>query len=409
MNRAGIALTILLLALSFGGAQTRRPKKPAPPPTPLSYSKVLEGIEGIAKGSWKEDEFIQKVRNQKVDFPATDAVKENLRSLGASEHVIQAIVEVAPAPQPDLTPKKMPTGALIVHCSPAECEISLNGQPAGSSEHGELTIGTVPAGEITVDVTRKGYIAKQESVKIVAGGSTPLTVTLEPDNSTKTELGRQELQAMLKTIGLVTDRKALWTLAGTGSATAWSAGKSSEWNIDFAFGAPNLLKMDAHGPDGNLTLLCRGDHCEPKKKGGFLGGKSLPTPAIEGLTTNLIQFARYHLAILLDQMTSPSSHPLALAFENPEEHEQHFTVETADVSYDVTIDSELRLTSIVSNPKSGLGAGLTVTFGSFLKVESFWYPRHTDIKLPGDSQHGIQIRFDSLREESNFHEKDFPK
>jgi hypothetical protein len=75
----------------------------------------------------------------------------------------------------------------------------------------------------------------------------------------------------------------------------------------------------------------------------------------------------------------------------------------------VTIDSELRLTSIVSNPKSGLGAGLTVTFGSFLKVESFWYPRHTDIKLPGDSQHGIQIRFDSLREESNFHEKDFPK
>jgi hypothetical protein len=411
MIRAKIGISILLVVLSVGLAQTRRridPKKSSAPPAPLAYSDVLEGIEGVVKKHWGEDELIQYLVAHKVDFPLTDGVKEDLRKHGASDKVIEALVQVSPPPPPpEVKPKKIPTGALSIHCAPADCDISLNGQSAGATQNGELNLADLRIGDAVIDFARKGYITQQKSVQISADTAIPVSATLEPDNSTKGEFGRQALRQMLTALGLEKDRKQLWTLAASGSATSWDAdGKDSEWSLEFAFGAPNLLKMDAHGPAGNVTLLCRGEHCVPKKKGG---GKHSKAPALDGLTANLMLFARCDYAAMLDRLTGPSNQMSAPSFEEAGEHDQHFTVQATDVSFDVMLGSQLRPTSIVWTPKSGLGAGLTITFGAYTRFADFQYPGHTDIKLPGAGQHGIQIRFDSLRQELNLREADFPQ
>jgi hypothetical protein len=99
----------------------------------------------------------------------------------------------------------------------------------------------------------------------------------------------------------------------------------------------------------------------------------------------------------------------APSFEEAGEHDQHFTVRATDVSFDVLLGAQLWPMSIVWTPKSGLGAGLTITFGAYTRFADFQYPSHTDIKLPGAGQRGIQIRFDSLRQELNLREAEFPQ
>jgi hypothetical protein len=414
MIKAWICISILLVVLSVSLAQTRKradPKKTSAPPAPLAYSEVLEGVEGVVKKHWGEDELIQYLVTHKVDFPITDGVKEDLKKHGASDKVIEALLQVAPpAPPPEVKPKKIQTGALSIRCAPADCDISLNGQAAGSTQNGELNLADLRIGDAVIDFARKGYITQQKSVQISADTSIPVSATLEPDNSTKAEFGRQAARHMLTALGLEKDRKQLWALAASGSATSWDAdGKDSEWSLEFAFGAPNLLKMDARGPAGNITLLCRGEHCVPKKKGGLLGGNHSKAPALDGLTANLMLFARCDYAAMLDRLTSPSNQMSAPSFEEAGEHDQHFTVRATDVSFDVLLGAQLWPTSIVWTPKSGLGAGLTITFGAYTRFADFQYPSHTDIKLPGAGQRGIQIRFDSLRQELNLREAEFPQ
>lgn len=408
-------LAIALLGISSLAAQPRRrtdPKKAAEPCTvPWTYTKVIEGVDGVGH-LWKEDEIVQAVSRCKVDFPVTDGVKDDLRKHGASDKLIDAILHAAPPAPPEVKPKKVPKADLSIHCAPFECDISLNGQSAGVTQQGELNLPDLPIGQAVIDFTRKGYLSDQKTVEITAGSPNSISVTLAPDNSTKAEFGRRALQSMLAALGLDKDRKQLWELSTTGSATSWdSEGNSSEWEMNSAFLAPNMLRIDvrtAGAPPGALMLACRGERCEPKKRSGVFSGKHPPPPA-ESLTTNLVQFARCHFAVMLAQLTNPSAKISAPSFDESGQQDQHFTVETTDVSFNVTIGPQLRLASIVSNPKSGLGAGLTITFGKYLKFADFQYPGHTDIKLPGEVKRGIQVRVDSILPQSNLREKDFPQ
>lgn len=401
-----IALSIALLPAY--SAQPAKRGSPPPPPAPWPYTKVIRGIEGIASGDWKEEEVIRDVLKNKVDFAVTNEVRADLRKHGASDAMIDAILKVSLPPPPEVRPKKIPTGNLAIQCTPAECDVTVNGNSAGATRKGELEISKVPAGDVAVDLSHKGYITQQKVVRIGAGGSNALSVALEPDFSTKAEFGGEALKASLTALGLGEDQKQLWVLAGNGTATSWDAeGKQSAWDIVFEFGPPNLLKMDARSAAGHVTLFCRAEHCE-KKKGGVFGGSHGKSPILDSLTANLTEFARCHLAAMLGLLTSHSSQPSAVSFDATVKQDQHFAVETSDMFYHVTLAPEALLSQVVEKPRNGLDSGLTVTYGSYFKIANFEYPSHTTVKLPGKAQHGLEVRFDFLRQESNLREKDFP-
>jgi hypothetical protein len=288
------------------------------------------------------------------------------------------------------------TGALRVHCAPAECEVRLNDGPSVRTVKGEWEKPLVPLGNVDVSVAKEGYVSQVETVAVTGAPLTEVSVTLQPDHITQAANGKKLLAHMLDTLGMDSRLKNFLPLTGSGAITYYADGKPSEWKLDFGIGTPSLIEMTATSAAGSLTYRCDAEGCSETKARG------LQPDVADKLKTNLGAFAKNHLGPLLQSLVSASAQP-----ESPTADEKPLADQRLSVSdYDVTLGPDFQ-------PKGFRKPGRDVSFsdyraptvpppkGRVVQASPPWldrvrYPMLTTIHLSGADQRGVVFKLDKV-------------
>src|SRR6202034_3550478 len=106
---------------------------------------------------FNEDEVRQKL-SRSLGFEADKETLERLRQDGATDAIIEVVKKFA------IPEKPKPTATLSVLCAPAECNLEINDQAAGSTTDGRLVKPGLEPGEITVNFKKHGYLTVQKVV-----------------------------------------------------------------------------------------------------------------------------------------------------------------------------------------------------------------------------------------------------
>ena len=366
---------------------------------PLSLSAVLEFLDDFKHDIASEQEVIEKLARG-LDFKADAKTLAALREKGATDAIIEEIKNRAKREEIATT--------LSLRCAPAECQIKINGQPAGVTSDGQLVKTGLPPGEVTVDFEKEGYITDQKTVKASSEPGRPTSVTLEPTPATMAVNGKKLYEMMVRALGGAAIVKNLRSITGSGSLTSYKDGKQSDWDFDVAMGPPHLIEMQVKGSAAGLLYGCNGEKCGEKKKGFLIfEGKRLPEAVASDLEPNLRLFSHYDLVSVLETLSSK----VRLTARPADIHgkiEQHLNADAPDFAYVLTIGTDSLPTLVEYKPRSGLGAA-TVTYGEYVKVGDYNYPKHTSVTLPGAAQSGIAVRLEHVDLGSKLRLSDFPK
>lgn len=322
-----------------------------------------------------------------ADFEFTPENVAALRKAGATDAILNKIRSVAPAPP------AAPTGTVSIRCLPAECDVKINGEAAGTSVGGHFTRSGVPAGQASLEFEHAGYASQKQTVKIAPKASTAVSVTLEPTSETKAALGRRLFQAILAAAGDPSLEKFA-ALSGGGGLTTFASGKSNEWNFHFAAVKDNEMDLEADtAAGGGWAIQCVGEKCDKLPKGGILAGpkKTAKKPVALDLENNLRIFAQYQFAAVLRALKQPGIHFTTSSLDG--DSERHLRADAPDTVYEITTGSDALPSVVTFTPKSGLGA-VNIVFADFALAGQVRYPKRTQIRLA--SQDGIEVRLDTL-------------
>jgi len=350
---------------------------------------------------FNEDE-VKKKLSRSLDFQADEETLERLRQAGATDAIIEVVKKFA------IPEKPKPVATLSVLCAPAECTIEINGQDAGSTTDGRLVKPGLGPGELTVNFKKTGYLTVQKVVHLDVAAGAPVSVTLEPTSDTLAENGKKLHDEMLAALGAPADLKKLRSLTAGGSITSYAGGKPSEWDFDVAMGPPRLIEMKVTGSSGELVYRCSGEKCEPKKKGFPLGRKQLLPGVAKELEDNLRGLSHYDFVSVLEALNSPHVRFTARTAEANSRTDQHLRADGDDFACDLTMSPDGLPTLVEYASKAGLGSGITISYGDYVKVGDYRYPKHTTIRTP-DATRGLEVRLDHIDLGSNLHTNDFPK
>jgi len=371
----------------------------------MTLTEVTRVLELLGEGIVTEQRAIDGIKARGVAFVATAANVTLLRSKNPPATVLSTILSLA-TPAPVAPPP--PSGKdVVIHCAPAECDISINGQERGLTQGGKLLLPRQRFGRMVVQAKKDGYVGGEIIVVLNAETQPDPTFQLAPAYETKREFGKNLTAEMLKRLGMGANAKC--DITGQGAASIWSEdGKLSEYNVLTAFGPPALAEFEVTDDQGSFALQCRGTELCRQKPGNRyrLNGpkKKLPPEKIQQITTNLRLLRRYHLCTVLDQILAPGTTPLA---NDAASQEVQFV--SGDGTYVLTLGDDRLPGTIVYQSKSGLGSGLTFTYGDFVSAGPIKYPRRTAIRLPGAEKGGIQVRLQTLKEGAALKENDFPR
>jgi hypothetical protein len=410
-NSFSLAMLFIALAVPFvaGHAQqstvqkkTRSTTKAAQKPTgdsipdgpPLSIDFILRMLNQVKADITDEPRIIAFINKRGLDFLATQENLDRLLAAGASGDLIQLVSTLKPPPPPP--PPEPVSGTLQFSCAPAECSIRVAGGPEQQTKNGKLTIDGLAFKQYTVEFRKDGFISKSERVTLSEATHPEIKVTLEVAQETRANWGRELLKAALQAVGGKAGVDELKTMTATGAASSWdTSGTLSEWNIKAAF-TPNTDSYDlGNASSGSFTVVCQGETCSQKGKSLF-GRKKVSGPEAASINTNIVQYNRYHLVSLFERIGAENHKLLANAPPTPGTAEQHLIVDSRDETYDITFDSALLPASVSYKSKDGL-ASVKVTYAQWAAFETgSRYPRHTSITLPGEKQHGIQVRYETL-------------
>ena len=166
---------LVALALGVGlGAVNGRAQGARQP-----YSK--EAIVGLLKGEVSPNRVAALARQRGINFPITPEVESELRQAGATDSLLAALRELAPAP-PNASEK---IAEIDVQTSPG-AEVYLDDQFAGrASPQGRLRVPNPRPGDHTLRVSLSGKRDYEQQVKVTAGETANVQAALADLQSAK--------------------------------------------------------------------------------------------------------------------------------------------------------------------------------------------------------------------------------
>jgi hypothetical protein len=375
---------------------TKAPPKPdvVPDGPPMVLDAVVKMLERVKAGTMAEARVIAFINKRGLDFIATPGNLAMLKDAGASAELADLVTSLKPPPVVvPVAPPKPVTGVLQFSCAPAECTIRLDGGPDRATKNGKLTIDGLAYRQYTVDFRKEGFTPRSERINVAGETQPEIKVALEVLPETRAEWGRELYKATLQAIGGKAGLAELKTMSGSGAASSWdTGGAQSEWNIKSTFSGQNYSYVLNSVSSGSFTLSCQGETCGQKGR-----AKKMSVPEAAALNTNLVQYNRFHLVAMLERISNENHRLLSGAPPTPGGPEQHLIVDSRDETYDIALDGTFLPVSVSYRSKDGL-ASVKVTYAQYATFEKSGskYPRHTSVALPGEKQHGIQVRYEGL-------------
>jgi PEGA domain-containing protein len=362
---------------------------------PFTLDQVIKVIGQDAIPLRRRKEAIQ---NRGVDFSMTEDAVARLKAAGASEEVLDLIKSKArPAPPPPEPPKLPAVGSIGVTCEPAECEISVNGAPRGSTTGGALTLDGLAPGSYTIDFSRPGYVSRQDSVAVVADGTAPLAATLEPTRETQETFGAALFQKMLQALGGEQGLNALATLQATGSATILTSdGRSIRWTLRMRTRTGHALFQAKAGVVEHEVLFTGNEFTASKS---LKGQDALDLPTAFGIIRD------NEVVALMSRLNKQQYKMLAGQAEPVAGAESALIAEGGTDKISIGLDADLRPQRVQITTETGIGS-LLITYSSYSQVGQAWYPKSMQVKAEG-KQHGAEVRFDTVEQDTKSKDSDF--
>jgi hypothetical protein len=403
-------LTVALgLALPFAGGQTQpatpQTKKTAPPKKkaatvpdgpPMTLAALVSMLNGVKQGIMDQPRILAFINKRSIDFDATPENVSTLMDAGANPEILDKVSALRPPapPPPPPPPPKPVTGALRFHCAPAECMIRLDGGPDRITTSGRLSIEDLVYRQYTVDFRKEGYLPKSETITVSSANAVEISVILDVSPETRLKWGQQLYISVVQAIGGAKGLAEFKSVAATGGASSWNEkGSQTEWTIKTTISADGNLYELSNPTSGNYVISCQDETCSPPK--GKQKGKRASGPEADALNTNLRQYNRFRLITLLQRIKS-ANHTLTTAAAPVTGEPNHLLVSSPEESFDITLDAASLPVAVTYRSADGLASAKI----SYAEYQAFGmgakYPRLTSIALPGEKQHGIRVKYDSV-------------
>jgi len=363
---------------------------------PMTLELVVRMLKGVKQGITDQPRIIAFINKRSLDFTATPENLGQLMNTGAGPELLDLVTllkpPVAVTPPPPPPPPPPVTGTLRFVCAPAECNVRVDGGPDKLTTGGKLSIGDLVYRQYTVDFRKEGFVPKSEKITVSSPRSPEISVTLEVKPETRAEWGKQLYTSSVQALGGSSGLTAFKPMTATGGASSWNEqGSQSEWTIKSVFSTDDVYEL-SNPSAGGYTISCHDETCVPAKS---KVRKKASGPEGDALNTNLRQYNRYHLIALMRHINA-GNHKLGANAAPAAGSPSHLLVTSPDESYDITLDGAFLPVSVEYRSSDGL-ASAKITFAEY---EAFGtgakYPRLTSIALPGEKQHGIRVKYDSV-------------
>jgi hypothetical protein len=401
-----IALSLAAAAtIGFGitqrayGEQKPAPKKSADPflsGPPFTLDQVRRLLQEDAIPPRRRKEAIQ---SRGVGFPISPETLDKLKAAGATDEILELIQNKArPAVAVSIPAPKQheELGSLAVTCDPAECDVSLNGKARGSSQGGAIELAGIAAGRWTVDVSKDGYVSRQNMVIVEADKTARITTVLEPTPATEEALGAALFQKVVAALGGEPGLKELASVQATGSTTIARDGNSVRWTL-----------VMRNRPDRALFQARAGAILHEV---GFVGNEFMASKNLKGqdameLPTDFGFIRDNQLPALIARLRNPRYKLVAKRTTPVSGEEFQLFAEAGTEKIAIGLDSELRPQRVRIATETGVGSA-TITYDDYFKDGNAPYPKTMRIK-PDSRTRGIEVRFDTVELNTSLKDGDY--
>ncbi len=367
---------------------------------PFSFDDILTRVGVIA-----DKRLSTAIERRGVTFAPTDDDYDKLRKAGASGEVLNAIQSKAPPPPPPPKPQPKPTpppaaGPLSLTCTPADCDIVINGKPRGRTVNGKLDLTGLPPGQAVVDFQRQGFEGQQVTLTLRSGVPASSSAILKATPATQQQMGKTLFDRMVQQFGGPDASAQASVLLATGDASLWPAGgERTDWQITAKLRLPDMVLLEISGAKARWWTSHNGSDSKADGTRRMAGG-----PVALEMEKLVRLYRDYQPAVLTARIAKMnlSAPPLpgpAGRF--------HLTASAPDGSYVLTMEKDGTLDEVVYQSASGLGSGLQVLFTDYAAIQKANYPKSMTIKYADQAQHGLELHFKTVEFGAKLTDKDF--
>jgi hypothetical protein len=398
---AVVAIGLGITQPAYAEQKGASPKKNADPflsGPPLTLDQVRRLLQEDAIPPRRRKEAIQ---NRGVAFSISPETMEKLKAAGATDEILELIQNKArptvAVSAPVVAPKQHEDlGSLAITCDPAECEVSLNGKPRGSSQGGVMEVAGIAAGRWTVDVSKDGYVSRQNVAIVEADKTARITTVLEATPATEQALGAALFQKVVAALGGEAGLTQLASVQAIGSTTIARDGNSVRWTL-----------VMRNRPDRALFQARAGSILHEV---GFMGNEFVASKNLKGqdameLPTDFGFIRDNQVPALIARLRNPRYKLVAKRTTPASGEEFHLFAEANTEKIAVGLDSELRPQRVRITTETGVGSA-TITYDDYFNDGNAPYPKTMRIK-PDSRTRGIEVRFDTVELNTNLKDGDY--
>jgi PEGA domain-containing protein/uncharacterized protein DUF4292 len=361
---------------------------------PFTLDQVIRVIGQDAIPIRRRKEAIQ---NRGVDFSLSAATMARLKAADVPEELMEVITSKAKPLPPPPSPKPPAEGTVRIACAPVECDVAVNGGSRGTTIDGALELSGVKPGSYAIDLSRDGYVTRQNTVVVQPDQTASVSVALEPTRETQQTFGAALFQKILQATGGEEGIKELSMLQAAGSATIFTSdGRTIRWNLRMRTRGDRALFQAASGAVLYEVLFTGHEFATSKN---LKGQEALELPTALGF------IRENHVAALLARLNTQQYKMAAARVEPSAGPEADLTAESGTDTVSISVDQDLRPQRIEVTTESGIGS-LLIAYSDYAQVGHAWFPKSIQVK-PKGKERGIEVHFDAVELDTKSKDSDF--
>jgi hypothetical protein len=288
--------------------------------------------------------------------------------------------------------RRQKKGRLTVTCPDVDCNVLVNGAPAGATTNRTLS-QDLPEGPVAVSVAADGYVSApdQEIVNIKDGDPKLVKFELRPSRAALEERGSKLFRQMIAAVGGEEGLRAAAALRGTGTLTLYHDGKPAFWQATVLLKPPDKGRFvlgDFQGDRQRYEILSADGVTDLVKMGK---GADL-----QDLNLAVHQLAQYQLPRTFERLQNPGFAIVATDLKPGRSDGTILRAERGGESYSIRFDANLRPQEI-SMEAGGFDRGTKILYADYEQEGPAYFPKELQVQRAGSTTNGFKIQFDHVQ------------
>ena len=378
---------IALLCMSATVAQTQplrsRTKTKVPQSKPFTLERLIARLHDVADKEYTEAALLKKIEKDGIDFTATAPNVLKLREAGGSDSLLGIVRRLGPPPAVLLPPvvRLAPTGTVEVTCMPTECLVGFGEEPEVVAANGKRIRLDLATGNISIRVTKKGFIPWAGSAEVKANAKTSITAVLKPNLQTQQLWGIQLKDQIMQAVGLHARSQDSRTLLSLGDTTIWGHDGRKY---------TSSLEMLLRNPDKAFFRTRAGKHStfEVEFFPTFRSKTNLREEEARDTEAGLRLFLKYQISALMDRLALPGIE--LIAETNQARDGVELLCKSSTVAFVVVLDSDGRPKEV--REEQPVGLGIHAHYSAYRLLGKEYLPAEISVVWAGSPKQGIAVR-----------------